>query len=135
MPSSAAAAIKKLELQLAKLKLMVLTEVKPDKKTKAATEPKTKKSSKPKSIDQCKNKEDLTKFTIAELKDWIKSNGIEIKKLYEKHKADLVKLVWKKIKSGSVSGSSESGSSSGSGESDCYDSQCDSDSGSETDSE
>jgi len=129
--SSASAAIKRIETQLAKLKLQL--EDKPAKKTtKKATESKPKKSSKPKSIDHCKNKEELTKFTVAELKDWIKSNGVETKKLYEKHKKDLVKLVWKKIKSGSVSGSSES---SGSGESDCYDSECDSDSGSETDSE
>jgi hypothetical protein len=130
--SSAAAAIKRIEAQLAKLKLQL--EDKPSKKTtkKAATKPKPKKSSKPKSIDHCKNKEELTKFTVAELKDWIKSNGVETKKLYEKHKEDLVNLVWKKIKSGSVSGSSES---SESGESDCYDTQCDSDSGSETDSE
>jgi hypothetical protein len=130
MSSAAAAAIKRIEAQLAKLKLQL--EDKPSKKTTKKENPKPKKSSKPKSIDHCKNKEELTKFTVAELKDWIKSNGVEIKKLYEKHKDDLVRLVWKKIKSGSVSGSSES---SESGESDCYDTQCDSDSGSETDSE
>ena len=87
---STASAIKKLEAQLAKLKL----ELK-NRKPKAER----KRKDKPKSIDDCTSKEDLAKFTIKELKDWIKSNGVETKKLYEKHKADLVNLVWKKVKS------------------------------------
>jgi hypothetical protein len=112
---SAASAIKKLEAQLAKLKLQLAS--KDSKSPKPKTERKRK--DKPKSIDSCKSKAELSKFTIAELKDWIKSNGVETKKLYEKHKADLVALVWKKVKS-------------------CSDSDCDdvdSESEDETDSE
>jgi hypothetical protein len=89
---STASAIKKLEAQLAKLKLELAS-----KSSKQKTERKRK--DKPKSIDSCTSKTDLAKFTIKELKDWIKSNGVETKKLYEKHKADLVNLVWKKVKS------------------------------------
>jgi hypothetical protein len=92
---SAASAIKKLEAQLAKLKVEVSKGK--DKSPKAKTERKRK--DKPKSIDTCTSKSDLAKFTIIELKDWIKSNRVETKRLYEKHKADLVNLVWKKIKS------------------------------------
>ncbi len=113
------AAIKKLESQLAKLKVDLAKK----STKKAATECKPKKSSKPKRIEDCANKTELAKFTIAELKDWIKSNGVKTKKLYEKHKADLVSLVWKSLKTCSDSGCSESDSS------DSYDS------GSETDSE
>jgi hypothetical protein len=116
------AALKKLESQLAKLKMEI-------SKTKKTTESKPKKSSKPKRIEDCAKKSDLAKFTIAELKDWIKSNGIKTKKLYEKHKADLVKLVWKKIKSCSDSGCSESDSS------DSYDSDSETDSESDSDSD
>jgi hypothetical protein len=96
---SAASAIKKLEAQLAKLKLQLAS--KDNKSPKPKTERKRK--DKPKSIDSCKSKAELSKFTIAELKDWIKSNSVETKKLYEKHKADLVNLVWKKVKSCSYS--------------------------------
>ena len=101
---SAASAIKKLEAQLAKLKLQLAS--KENKSPKPKTERKRK--DKPKSIDSCKSKGELSKFTIAELKDWIKSNRVETKKLYEKHKADLVNLVWKKIKSCSGSECDES---------------------------
>ena len=87
---STTSAIKKLEAQLSKLKL----ELK-NRKPKAER----KRKDKPKSIEDCTSKEDLAKFTIKELKDWIKSNGVETKKLYQKHKEDLVKLVWKKVKS------------------------------------
>ena len=119
---STASAIKKLEAQLAKLKLEVGKGK--DKSPKAKTERKRK--DKPKSIESCKSKDELTKFTIAELKDWIKSNRVETKKLYEKHKADLVALVWKKIKSCSDSGCDASSES---------DSETDSDDETESDSE
>ena len=106
---STASAIKKIEAQLAKLKLQLAS--KENKKPKAER----KRKDKPDSIDSCTSKTDLEKFTIKELKDWIKSNGVETKKLYEKHKKDLVNLVWKKVKS-------------------CSDSECD-DESSESDSE
>jgi len=117
-------AIKKLEAQLIKLKVDLAK-----KEAKKTTESKPKKSSKPKRIEDCAKKTDLAKFTIAELKDWIKSNGVKTKKLYEKHKVDLVNLVWKSLKTCSVSGFSESESS------DSYDSDSDSDSESDSDSD
>ena len=120
---STASAIKKLEAQLAKLKVQLAS--KESKSPKAKTERKRK--DKPKSIDSCKSKAELSKFTIAELKDWIKSNGVETKKLYEKHKADLVALVWKKVKSCSGSECDEESSES--------DSETDSDDETESDSE
>jgi len=124
---SAASAIKKLEAQLAKLKVE-MGYVKSSKANSSKPKPKTerKRKDKPKSIDSCKSKGELSKFTIAELKDWIKSNRVETKKLYEKHKADLVNLVWKKIKSCSDSECDESSES---------DSETDSDSETESDTD
>jgi hypothetical protein len=124
---STASAIKKLEAQLAKLKV----EANKNKSSKPKTERKRK--DKPKSIDSCKSKDELAKFTIAELKDWIKSNRVETKKLYEKHKADLVALVWKKIKSCSDSGCDESEDESDDESETDSDSETESDTGSESD--
>ena len=94
---SSSSVIKKLEAQLAKMKLELSAKGKSSKA--GSSKPKSERNNKPRSIDSCKSKSELAKFTIAELKDWIKSNRVETKKLYEKHKADLVNLVWKKIKS------------------------------------
>ena len=118
---STASAIKKIEAQLAKLKLQLAS--KENKKPKVE---RTRKD-KPDSIDSCTSKTDLEKFTIKELKDWIKSNGVETKKLYEKHKKDLVNLVWKKVKSCSGSECDDESSES--------DSETDSDNETESDSE
>jgi hypothetical protein len=124
---SVASAVKKLEAQLASLKVEIAAgkkASKPKPTTKAKPKTERKRKDKPKSIDSCETKTDLAKFTIKELKDWIKSNGVETKKLYEKHKADLVELVWKKIKSCSGSECDESS-----------DSEDETDSGSETEYE
>ena len=67
-----------------------------------------KRKDKPESIDACKSKSDLAKFNVKELKQWIKENGIDAKKLSEKHKEDLVKMVWKKLKTSAESSSSSS---------------------------
>ena len=48
-------------------------------------------------IDDCTNKKQLMKFTVSELKDYIKQQKIGVKKLTEKHKADFVKIVWEYI--------------------------------------
>ena len=115
--------LEKLEAQLAKLKVEI--KEKPKKSTKA------KKSSKPASIDKCSKKEELAKFTVSELKDWVKANRIDTKKLKEKLKADLVAFVWKNLKKQTES---ESESSDSETDTDSSDTDSDSDSsGSESD--
>jgi len=109
--------IESIESQLGKLKI-ALSKVDEPKKKKPS-EP-TKRKDKPETIDSCKTKTELAKFTIKELKEWIKENKIDAKKLSEKHKEELVKFVWKIIKnktesSESESSDSDSGSSSDSG--------------------
>ena len=52
---------------------------------------------KPKYIDDCETKEQLELFTIDELKNWLKKNEINIKKVTEKHKSDFVEIVWENI--------------------------------------
>ena len=96
--SSIARKIERMERQLSEIKLMLTKTEKAEKK----------KSSKPMSISDCKSKSDLKKFTVKELKDWIKGNGVSSKKLSEKIKDELIKLVWKKLKS-SPSSSDSSG--------------------------
>ena len=49
---------------------------------------------KSKKIELCRKKSQLKDFTIAELKDWLKSNNVSIKNISKKHKDDLVKIVW-----------------------------------------
>jgi hypothetical protein len=121
MSSSALKTIEKLQAQLDKLKLSLT-----NSETKSA-KPKTerKRKDKPASIEECKKKAELAKFTVKELKDWVKEKKIDTKKLAEKKKDDLVKLVWKNLKSGAESEESESSESESS----------DSDSESESDSE
>jgi hypothetical protein len=112
--------ISSIELQFSKLRLML--EEKESKKAEKKSSAPRKRKDKPESIDKCKTKSDLAKFTVKELKDWIKENEIDTKKLSEKHKEDLVKLVWKKLnasaESSEESSSSDSSSDSGSSESD-----------------
>ena len=109
--------IESIEVQLGKLKLLLVDEP----KTKKPSEPKKKpseskkKKDKPESIDTCKKKSELEKFTVKELKDWIKEHKIEAKKLSEKRKNDLVKFVWDVLKKSSDSESSESEESEESG--------------------
>jgi hypothetical protein len=102
--------IESIEVQLGKLKLLLVDEP----KAKKPSEPKKKKD-KPESIDTCKKKSELEKFTVKELKDWIKEHKIEAKKLSEKRKNDLVKFVWDVLKKSSDSESSESEESEESG--------------------
>ena len=106
--------ISQIETQLSKLKLML--EQKEIKEADKKVAPRKRKD-KPESIDVCKSKSDLAKFNVKELKEWIKQNGIDTKKLSEKHKEDLIKLVWKKLKSSTESSSSESSEESTSSDS------------------
>jgi hypothetical protein len=100
--------IESIESQLGKLKIALSNVDEPKKKK--PSEPKKRKD-KPESIDFCKTKTELAKFTIKELKEWIKENKIDAKKLSEKHKEDLVKFVWKIIKNKTESSESESSDS------------------------
>jgi hypothetical protein len=103
--SSVSKKIEKIEKLLNELKLAV--ENKSEKKI-VNRKPKDK----PASITECKTKSEVKKFTVKELKQFVKESGIDIKKLSEKHKDDLVKVVWKKLKSDSSSEESDSDSSS-----------------------
>ena len=114
--------MEKLEAQMSKLKVEINEKAKSEKK-----KPSKKTTGKPKSIEKCSSKSELSKFTVAELKEWVKKNKIDTKKFAEKLKADLVSLVWKNLKNQSESDSSGSESdSSSSSMSDC-DSDSDSD--------
>ena len=53
---------------------------------------------KPKSIDDCKTQEEINRFKVTEIKEWISDNEIDVKNLDEKYKEDLVKIVWKNLK-------------------------------------
>ena len=53
---------------------------------------------KPKKIEDCKSRDQLKKyFTVSELKEWLKTNKINVKKVTEKHKDDFVNIVWENI--------------------------------------
>ena len=80
--SSIADRISKLQKELELLKF----EVKKEKEYK-----------KPKNIEDCKSKDELKKFTVIELKEWLKKKKINVKKITEKHKDDFVKIVWENI--------------------------------------
>ena len=66
---------------------------------------------KPKKIDDCDTIDQVKKFTVTELKAWIKKNKIDVKKIEEKYKDDFVKIVWKNIKEYSSDNSSDYSSS------------------------
>ena len=107
-PAAVSKKIEQIELQLGKLKLMLTA--KSAVKSKSVSKPKNK----PESIEKCKKKTDLEKFTVAELKKWAKNNNVDLKKLSNKHKKDYVKLVWKslgKLKESENISSEESSSS------------------------
>ena len=78
--STIASKIAKLEKELNELKVSLKKNVK-----------------KPKYIDECETKEQLELFTLDELKNWLKKNEINIKKVTEKHKSDFVEIVWENI--------------------------------------
>jgi len=81
-----AARITKMEKELSDLK-MELNKV----------EEKNTRVKKPKKIDDCESIEEVKKFSVTELKEWLKKNEINVKKVSEKHKEDFVKIVWKNI--------------------------------------
>jgi hypothetical protein len=118
-PAAVSKKIEQIELQLGKLKLMLTA------KSSGKSGMQRKRKDKPESIEKCKKKADLEKFTVSELKEWAKNNGVDLKKLAKKHKEDYVKLVWKKLKE-TESSSEESSSSSSSSSSDSGSSSSDS---------
>ena len=73
---------------------------------------------KPKKIEECETKEQLKKFTLTELKEWLKKKKINIKKVTDKHKDDFVKIVWENISSDYESDYSDSDESESEPESD-----------------
>jgi hypothetical protein len=91
-PASALKKIAKLEAQLNKLKLQLTNPKEPK-----ASKPRTRKD-KPESVEACEKKAELTKFTKKELIEWIKNKQITLKKANETLKDDLVKFVWKHLK-------------------------------------
>ena len=102
--------ITQIESQLTKLKLML--EKYETKNAPVKEKKKSKKNSKPSCISKCKSKSDLEKFTVKELKVWIKENNIDIKKISEKHKEDFIKLIWSHINTESESENSSENSDS-----------------------
>ena len=130
--------IEKIEKMLSNLKLVLEKKdaLVKSKKSKKSESVKPKSKSKPESISKCKSKTDLEKFTIKELKVWIKENKIDTKKLSEKHKADFIKLVWDNImNSRIVESECDSSDNSSDSDSDSSDSDSDSSSGSKSDSD
>jgi hypothetical protein len=97
---------------------------KPKSKTDKCAAPKKATSNKPKKIDLCEKKEQVKKFTVPELKEWLKKHKIEVKNIAEKHKDDWVNIVWKTLKQMDESDTEDEDSSDS--ESDCSDSDSDS---------
>ena len=116
MSSKSDAMIKKLTADLNALKVAIKAD-----KSKASKAPKGKKADKPSSINKCKSKADLDKFTCAELKEWLVAKKVE--KISSLKKDELVALVFKKLKK-----KPEPESDSESDSSDSSDSESDSDS-------
>ena len=86
------------------------------------------KSPKPSKIENSQNIMELKKFTVSQLKEYIKKKKIDVKKVSDKHKEDFVKIVWKHIKNSSDSDSeSESSGSDSESESESSDSGDESD--------
>ena len=98
------ALIAKIEKDLKTLKLSVKTTKKVPKEKVSKKEPKG-------VIEKCKKKADLQKFTVAELKDWVKKNSISTKKIEKSHKEDWVNIVWKNMKKSNKNSESEQDSS------------------------
>ena len=118
MSSSVSKKIAKLEKQLSELKLS-LGKSKETKERK----PRTRKD-KPESIESCKSKSELDKFTKKEIIEWIKSREIALKKANQTLKQDLVKFVWKHLNTQAAESSSDdSGSESESEGSECSDTE------------
>lgn len=88
MSSTIASRISKLEKELESLKVEL---------NKENNDQKNKGSKKPKKIDDCESIEQVKKFSVTELKEWLKKKKINVKKVSEKHKEDFVKIVWQEI--------------------------------------
>jgi len=120
-PASITKRIEQIENHLSKLKLLMAeAEIKnaaAPKKAKAKPKAQPKKKDKPASIRDCVKKSDLSKFTVNELKAFIKENQLDIKKLSKMHKEDLVKEIWKALKSGATESESSESEASDSSES------------------
>ena len=124
MSSKSDAMIKKLTADLKALKVAIKADKsKASKAPKAKKESKGKKADKPSSINKCKSKADLDKFTCAELKEWLVAKKVE--KISSLKKDELVALVFKKLKK---KPEPESDSESDTSDSDSSDSESDSDS-------
>ena len=90
--SSVVSRIAKLEKELNALKVELnSSEVKPEVKTEVKPEVK------PKKIEDCTTMKQLDKFSVIELKEWLKKKKINVKKVAAKHKEDFVKIVWQEI--------------------------------------
>lgn len=98
--SSVSAIIAKLEKQLKALKVSTK---KVDKKVEKKNKGK---------ISDVSKKTDLKKFTVVELKEFIKKNKIATKKTDKLHKEDWINLIWNNIKNNSSDESEESDESS-----------------------
>ena len=81
----------------------------------AAKEATKEKSKKPKSINDCKTKEEIKKFKVADIKTWITENEIDVKNLDDKYKEDLVKIVWKNLNGSDDDDDDEDGEDAGDG--------------------
>lgn len=97
---STASIIAKLEKQLNALKVS----------TKASK--KTEKVSKKLKISEVTKKSDLKKFTVAELKEFIKKKKYVTKKTDKLHKDDWIDLIWKNLDINSSSSESDESSES-----------------------
>ncbi len=85
--SSIASRIAKLEKELNKLKVEL---------EKENTSSSDKKKTKPKKIEDCTRKDQIEKFTVAELKEFIKKKKLDSKNA--SYKEDFVKVVLKYVK-------------------------------------
>ncbi len=95
--SSVSAIIAKLEKQLKALKVS----------TKKVNKKNEKKPEKKGKISNVSKKAELKKFTVVELKEFIKKNKFVTKKTDKLHKADWIDLIWNNIKNESDSDSTE----------------------------
>jgi len=97
--------------------------------TKDLTTKKKSKSSSTKTVEKCKSKTDLKRFTIKVLEQWCKDRGVRLRSSSGSRKDYLVRLVWSELQedSSDSSGSSSDSDSSGSSDTDSDSSDTDSD--------
>jgi hypothetical protein len=107
--SSIASRIAKLEKELNKLKVELEKQ-----EHSESSDSSEKKEKKPKKIEDCTSKSQVEKFTVAELKDFIKKKKLDSKNASIKE--DFVKIVFKYVKTLNKEEEEVSSSSSSSGE-------------------